>query len=699
MDEYFEILARVEVYMRRKSVKGLIALGIIKGLITIGILLFFAVFSECSAYVEVANPSEILNEEYTFEELNPDEITTEWNDSYLFSSREAAQEELERLKQSSVEISETFRPEFKELSGPALLDYIETEKEFSRSFDVLYIYAYTGLSKNVNDQFFSSLLEDTQDLATEHGKAVSFATVKLTSLSTEEWGQLFSEEPGLEKYRPYFEASYIRFAEHSPEDETQAAHLADIENQRMKLETEASSEITNNVTMAGNTTLENGEEYAVNSQSYYTLLSTDPNRANREKCYDLRFYHMIDESDSMAALYSEKARLDDLAAKELNYNDSYEASLYGLYLTNNQVDEMNSVFKERKGVFEECNEFRKTKLGLEILKPYDLLLELNEEPGEEYTYTDALKSIQKSYSGMDPRFNEIFLEMVTGNFIDAYPDPDNGKQPGGYCYELCALQAPALIFMNYNGMISDQKALTHELGHGIHFYLMGQSVDYLYCNVPVYEVEVPSTFNEELFVDYVVENSDRDTAVAVLSQHIGEYQNYFCFQPMITEFEYKAHQLCAENGNASGAELNALWTELFKEYRSDSIEYYAEDSAEWTYISHIYLTDNYYTFNYAVSKAITLALFKQYRDDPETFNENYIAYLSAGSTLTPEDKLKKYFGIEINRQLFEDAMDVVELRIQQLEELDKGMNGPEFESATESLNLYSGSFWNTSLGE
>ncbi|MDD3248309.1 MAG: M3 family oligoendopeptidase [Methanosarcina sp.] len=679
--------------MRQKSTKELIVLGTLKGLITLGILLFFTVLSISGVSAKAENSSEITSAEYTFEELNSDEVTTEWDDSYLFSSREDALKDLEELKQRSVEISETFRPEFEELSGAALLDYIETGKDLSRSFRVLYVYAYTGLSKNVNDQFFSSLLADTQDLFTEHGKAVAFATVKLTSLSTEEWEQLFSEEPGLEEYRPYLEAAYIRFAEHRPEDEAQVAYLADLGNQRMKLQTEAFSKITNNVTRAGNITLKNGGEYSVNSQSYSTLLSTDPSRVNREKCYDLRFYHLIDESDSMAALYSEKSRLDDLAAKELKYTDSYEACLYRLYLTDSQVDEMNSVFKERKDIFEGYNDFRKTKLGLETLKPYDLSLELTEEPGEEYTYVDALKSIQKSYAGMDPRFNDIFLEMATGNFIDVYPDPENGKQPGGYCTDLCALQAPSMIFMNYNGLISDQKDLTHELGHGIHFYLMGQSVDYFYCGVPVYEMEVPSTFSEELFVDYVVENSDRDTAVAVLSQHVGEYQNYFSFQPMVTEFEHQAHQLCAENGNASGAELNALWTTLFKEYRSDSVGYRAEDSAEWTYINHIYLTNNYYTFNYAVSRAITLALFKQYREEPETFNENYIAYLSAGSTLPPEDKLKKYFGIEINRQLFEDAMDVVELRIQQLEELEKDRNRPKFESAAESLNVYSGSSW------
>jgi len=605
-----------------------------------------------------------------YKEINLDEVTTEWNNSYLFRSRDDALGKLEELKKKSKEINEIFRPEFENLSGTSLLGYLEADKEFSRYIEVLYVYAYTQLSKNVNEQFFNSLLASTQDLITEYKKANAFATVKLTSLNKEEWGRLFSEEPKLEIYRAYLEATYMRFIEHRPMNEAQAAYLADLENQRMKLETEALSEITNKVTMAGKIILENGEEFSVNSQSYNTLLSIDKSRENRKRCYDKRFYHLINESDSMSSLYSEKARLDDLVARELNYPDYYESSLYGFYLTKDQINDMNEVFKERKGVFEDYNEFRRNKIGIETLKPYDLMLQLTDQPDKNYAYIDALKEIQKSYSRMDPKFNEVFLKTVTGNFVDVYPDPEHGKQPGGYCYGLYALKAPALIFINYNGLISDQKTLTHELGHGINFYLMGNSVDYLYCTGQIYEMEVPSTFNEELFVDYIIENSDKETAVAMLAQHIGEYQNYFTRQPMIAEFEYKAHQLYAENGKFSGAELNILWTDLSKEYRSESVEYYTEASAEWTYINHIYLTSNYYTFNYAISKAITLALFKQYKEKPETFNKNYIDYLSAGSTMPPEEKLEKYFGIEINRQLFEDAMNIVESRIQELNKLE-----------------------------
>lgn len=656
--------------MKLKLAKGGIASGMLKGSLALGALLSFAVFPEGRASKKKKS-SEGTGNEYTSEELNSNEITTEWDDSYLFSSREKALEELERLKKRPQEINETFRPKFENLSGFAVLEYLESEKEYSKSLEVLYTYAYTQLSKNVNDPFFISLLGNAQDLLTEYKKSRAFATVKLTSLGKGEWDKLFSEEPRLEVYRAYLEANYLRFAEHRPLSESQAMYLAELENQRMKLETEALSEITNKVTKAGEITLENGEKFSVNSQSYNTLLSTDPSRENRKRCYNQRFYHLINESDSMASLYSRKAQLDDLVARELNYVDFYDYSLYNLYLTHAQIDDMNTVFKQRKGVFEDYNEFRRKKLGLETLKPYDLMLQLTDQPGKKYGYVDALREIQKSYSGMDPYFKEIFLKMVTGNFIDVYPDPEHGKQPGGYCTDSCALKAPPLIFMNYDGLIRDQKTLTHELGHAVNFYLMGNFVDYLYCSGTIYEMEIPSTFNEELFVDYVVGNSDKDTAVAVLSQQIEDYQNFFTRQPLITEFEYKAHRLCAEKETVSGAELNTIWTSLSKEYRSRSVEYYAEDSAEWTYINHIYLTSNYYTFNYAVSKAITLALFKQYREDPEAFNKNYVAYLSAGSTMSPEEKLKKYFEIKMERQLFEDAMDIVESRINDLYKLAK----------------------------
>ncbi|HOO53347.1 MAG TPA: peptidase [Methanothrix sp.] len=604
-------------------------------------------------------------------QLDVEKVTTSWNLTFLYENRDEGTLEFDRLKQDAENINQTYRPAFEELDGTVLLGYLEDEKNLSVSIDLLSSYVYAENSLNVNDEFFETFISEIQTFYADYYRITAFAEIKLKSLSKEEWEELFGQEPGLEKYRTYLENTYIRYADHRPRNETHAAFIAEIADQRMKLETEANKEITNNVTVAGNITLTDGQEYPIDAQSYYKLLATDQDRENRKTCYDKRFYHLKNESDKMAALYLDKAKKDDLIDRELNYSDAYAAKMFESYLSEDQIEDMNSVFKERKGAFVGYHEFRRAKMGVDRLMPYDLQLQLMDDPDEIYNYTDTLAEVEASYVGMDPIFGEIFIKTVTGDLIDVYPDQENGKQPGGYCMSLFPLKLPGMIFLNYDGLIDDKKTVTHEMGHAINFYLMANAVDYVYCGGEEYEMEIPSTFNEELFVDYVLENYDRDIAVAVLDQHIRGYDNYFTFQPMITEFEHNAHILCDGKDEVSGAELNALWTDLYKEYRDENIGYYDEDSAEWTYISHIYFTNNYYTFSYSLSKAITLSLFKKYKENPEDFNERYVGYLSAGTTMTPPEKLEKYFGIEINRTLFEDAMDVVEMRVNQLQELDE----------------------------
>jgi oligoendopeptidase F len=184
--------------MRQKSVKGLFALGL---------LLVCTVFSVIIATAEVEKTSEFVSNGQTFEKLDPNKVTTTWNDSYLFSSKDDALKGLESLKQKSSDINKTFRPKFENLSGPVLLDYLETESEFAKSFEVLFTYAYTQNSKNVNDPFFISLLSDSQNLSTDDEKTNAFVTVKLKSLHKDDWDKLFSEEPKLEMYRPFIEAT------------------------------------------------------------------------------------------------------------------------------------------------------------------------------------------------------------------------------------------------------------------------------------------------------------------------------------------------------------------------------------------------------------------------------------------------------------------------------------------------------------
>jgi len=633
------------------------------------ILAIAMIFGALASITGGASANEKNSDQDASLSINACNITTIWSLAPIFKDNQDARDELMRLNSASIELNKTYRPEFDNLTGQILFNWIKDQEDFLKSLDILSTYASGKNSINISDNSSEALLSDVQNLSVDYYKNNSFASIKLESLPESEWNRLFEMEPRLEKYRPYLQDNFMRYAGHRPENESHAAYIADLSNERSKIETGALKNITRKVMNAGNITLSNGQLYQVNSQSYIRLLSTETDRNNRKECYDRRFYHTLNLSDEMADTYSRKIWLDDLIARELKFANYYQAKMFESYLNESQIDEMNSVFKERKQDFDRYYDFRRSKLGLDQLLPYDLNLQLMNNPNRQLNYTDCLTEIQRSYAGMCPLFNNIFIRTVISDCVDVFPGPE--KQPGGYTMSMAALKRPALIFLNFKGLIQDEKTITHELGHAIHFYLMGNAVDYLYCTGTDYEFEIPSTFNEELFVDYAIQNYDRDTAVAVLAQQIDGYISYFTFNPMVAEFEHRAHMQCEIQGKMNGTELNALWTSVSKKYRSSKMKYYDRDSAEWTMVRHIFFTNNYYTFNYALSKAITLSLFKRYKEDPEKFNKDYIGYLSAGTTITPAEKLKKYFGLDINKKLFNDAMDVVILRICQLEGLDR----------------------------
>ena len=69
---------------------------------------------------------------------------------------------------------------------------------------------------------------------------------------------------------------------------------------------------------------------------------------------------------------------------------------------------MNQVFKDRKGDFDGYYEFRRAKMGVNSLAPYDLFLQLMKNPDKKTSYIDALKEIEASLGQMDPAFDQAF---------------------------------------------------------------------------------------------------------------------------------------------------------------------------------------------------------------------------------------------------------------------------------------------------
>ncbi len=69
--------------------------------------------------------------------LDPSKITTKWNLTFLYKDKDAARAEYERLNITLNDINQTFRLKFANLTGKVLLDYIQSDENYSKSLNVL----------------------------------------------------------------------------------------------------------------------------------------------------------------------------------------------------------------------------------------------------------------------------------------------------------------------------------------------------------------------------------------------------------------------------------------------------------------------------------------------------------------------------------------------------------------------------------
>ena len=127
----------------------------------------------------------------------------------------------------------------------------------------------------------------------------------------------------------------------------------------------------------------------------------------------------------------------------------------------------NSIKTNVCPIVNHINQNRKERLGLDVLKPWDLDVDINLKPPlKPFENTDELieKSI-KCFTQVRPKYGEYLSKMNELGFLDL--EARKGKAPGGFNYPLYESNIP-FIFTNATGNLRDVETICHEGGHAIH---------------------------------------------------------------------------------------------------------------------------------------------------------------------------------------------------------------------------------------
>ena len=324
------------------------------------------------------------------------------------------------------------------------------------------------------------------------------------------------------------------------------------------------------------------------------------------------------------------------------------------------IDTLLSVCQENAPVFQRFFQLKAAILGMEKLRRYDIYAPVTTAK-KEYSFGNAAEMVLDSFSEFDPRFASAAMKVVQEKHIDS--EVRKGKRAGAFCATVTPDLTP-WVLVNYQGHSEDVATLAHELGHAIHSLLANDhSIFTQHACLPL--AETASTFGEMMLVDRMLEEeSDENVRRDLLFKQVDDSYATIMRQAFFALFEKEAHEMI--NQDASVDELSAAYKKNLQVQFGDCLDLSDEFQWEWVSIPHIYHVP-FYVYAYAFGQLLVLSLYKQFKEEGNSFKPRYIKILSSGGSEAPS-KILSAAGIDIRQASFwQGGFDVIERLVAQLE--------------------------------
>ena len=312
---------------------------------------------------------------------------------------------------------------------------------------------------------------------------------------------------------------------------------------------------------------------------------------------------------------------------------------------------------------------RRQKLGLERLRPWDLNVELSDQPPlKPYNgQAELIEGAQLIFQQVDPALGSQFKIMVDEKLLDLDTRP--GKGLGGYCTELPLRQRP-FIFMNGVGRHDDVQTLLHEGGHAFHVFETATLPLIWQAHAPMEFCEVASMAMELLAAPYLTRDQGGFYSPAEAARaRIEHLEGILVFLPYMAVVDAFQHWVYTNPERAAAADQrDAKWDELWARFMPDLDWSDLEDvrMTGWHRKPHIFESPFYY-IEYGLAQVGALQVWHNSRQNQAAAVAAYRRALALGDTKTLPD-LFAAAGVEFR---FDSAMlaeltDLVEATVAEL---------------------------------
>jgi len=377
------------------------------------------------------------------------------------------------------------------------------------------------------------------------------------------------------------------------------------------------------------------------------LKNTD--RKIREAIYFKIQERRAKEKNVLNSLFSELLKLRHQVAVNAGFKNYRDYKFQELGRFDYSVEDCykfhESIAKEILPVVEAGDVERKAALKLETLKPWDTDVDVEgKQPLKPFETGEELinKSIECFYK-VRHSFGEYLEIMKEMGHLDL--ESRKGKAPGGYNYPLYETGVP-FIFMNAVGSHRDVVTMVHEGGHAIHSFVTRNMDVVDFKSTPSEVAELASMSMELISMEHWdVFFTNKDDLKRAKKEQLEKTLKTLLWIAAVDKFQHWIY----ENPNHSEEERMKEWEKIISRYTSKIIDYSGLDEVKargWQSQLHIFEVPFYY-IEYGMAQLGAIAVWRNYKTNPEKALDAYEAALKLGYTKSiPE--IYKAAGIEFN---------------------------------------------------
>ena len=528
---------------------------------------------------------------------------------------------------------ESLEPLFAELqnreinSADELEHWLKDRSELDAALEEDFAWRYIKMSCDTANE---ALVESFQYFATE-------IEPKISPLSNE-LNKKFSDSPFMddldkEKYFVYSRAI------------KKALELYRDENIELFTELQVKKQKYQGITGAMSVEI-NGQEYTLEQASIFVK---DLNREVRENAWKTIQQRRLIDKDDLNILFDELIKLRNQVALNAGFENYRDYMFQALgrfdYTPQDCYDFANAIEKEIVPILKEQAEKRREALALETLKPWDLEVSVSGKAALK-PFNSGAELIDKSiacFNAIDSKLGDKLAIMKANNLFDV--ESRKGKAPGGYNYPLAETGAP-FIFMNSANSLRDLTTMVHEGGHAIHTFLTAnlELNDFKHC--PSEVAELASMSMELISMDnWNVYFDNPEDLNRAKKEQLADVLKTLPWVAVIDQFQHWIYT----NPNHTAADREETFKQIYNRFGAgfaDWKDLQAQFGNVWQKQLHLFEVPFYY-IEYAIAQLGAIAVWKNYKENPQKALEQYLAALSLGYT-KPMNEIYETAGIKFD---------------------------------------------------